>query len=96
MTEDKIAEVEKPDSPVFDERERAVLKFTEAMCRNERDKAETLVEDLRQFFDEAAIVEMGFAITTLIGMNLFNNVFHIEPESTPMVSYTGVDKKDNG
>ena len=39
---------------------------------------------------------MGFAITTLIGMNLFNNVFHIEPESTPMVSYTGVDKKENG
>ena len=90
MTEDKIAEVEKPDSPVFDERERAVLKFTEAMCRNERDKAETLVEDLRQFFDEAAIVEMGFAITTLIGMNLFNNVFQILVDTDLKIENWGI------
>ena len=79
-----------PEHAVFDARERAVLRFTTAMCQNDNAQAESRVDELKAHFDEAQIVEIAFAITTLHGMNMFNNMFHIEPEETPMVSYTGV------
>ena len=75
---------------MFAKNERAVLHFVTAMCRNDNAQSEQLVAELKKHFDEAQIVEMAFAITTLHGMNQFNNMFHIEPEDTPMVSYTGV------
>ena len=59
-------------------------------AKTDNAQAESRVDELKAHFDEAQIVEIAFAITTLHGMNMFNNMFHIEPEETPMVSYTGV------
>ena len=55
------------------------------------EEADAAFAGLREHFDEPQIVEMGFAIATLAGMNLFNNMFGIEPEDQPMVSRTGLD-----
>lgn len=61
------------------------------MSGNRLEHADELFAQMREFFDEAQLVEIGFAITTLHGMNQFNNFFGIEPEDQLMVSYTGVD-----
>ncbi|MEM7250684.1 MAG: hypothetical protein AAF493_04640 [Pseudomonadota bacterium] len=80
-----------PDDPIFTARERAVLRFASAMSRNQAEVADGLFDEMREFFDDAQLVEIGFAVTTLHGMNQFNNFFGIEPEDEPMVSYTGMD-----
>ena len=55
-----------------------------------RDDAEALFAEMRRFFDDAQLVEIGFVVTTLHGMNQFNNMFGIEPEDRPMESLTGL------
>jgi alkylhydroperoxidase family enzyme len=90
MTEAKLAQVNDPDNAVFSPRERAVLHFATAMSRNDNSQADALFAEMRKFYDDAQLVEIGFAITTLHGMNLFNNMFGIEPEDHPMESETGM------
>ena len=92
MTEEKLNRVHDPESDVFTERERAVLYFAGAMAQNHTDSADALFAEMRRFFDNAQLVEIGFVVTTLHGMNQFNNMFGIEPENQPMISYTGIDR----
>ena len=94
MTEEKLNQVHDPESDVFTERERAVLYFADAMARNENENADALFAEMRRFFDDAQLVEIGFVVTTLHGMNQFNNMFGIEPEDQPMISYTGTDRPE--
>ena len=49
---------------------------------------------MRRYFDDAQLVEIGFVVTTLHGMNQFNNMFGIEPEDGPMESLTGMPERD--
>ena len=90
MTEEKLAKIDEPEDPIFTPRERAVLQFVSTMVRNAADEADARFDAMREHFDEPALVEIGFAVATLAGMNLFNNMFGIEPEPEPMVSNTGV------
>ena len=70
-----------------------MLRFAGAMSQNETDAAEGLFAEMRVFFDDAQIVEIGFAVATLHGMNIFNNMFDIEPENQVMVSMTGMPEE---
>ena len=63
------------------------------MSQNETDAAEALFAEMRVFFDDAQIVEIGFAVATLHGMNIFNNMFDIDPEDHVMVSMTGMPEE---
>ena len=63
------------------------------MSQHETDAAEGLFAEMRVFFDDAQIVEIGFAVATLHGMNIFNNMFDIEPENQVMVSMTGMPEE---
>lgn len=90
MTEDKLARVHNPDDEIFTPQERATLRFASAMSQNDTADAEALFAEMREFFDEAAIVEIGLTVATLHGMNIFNNMFGIEPEDHQMVSHTGL------
>jgi len=90
MTEDKLARVHDPDDEIFTAEERTVLRFASAMSQNETAETVFLFAEMRQFFDEAAIVEIGMAVATLHGMNIFNNMFGIEREDHQMVSQTGL------
>ena len=60
MTEEKLAEVHNPDHPVFTPRERAVLRFASAMSQNGTENADALFGEMREFFDDAQLVEIGF------------------------------------
>ena len=55
------------------------------------EQCEAAFSDMRTHFDEPQLVELGLAIATLTGMNLFNNMFGIETEGHPMVSNTGLN-----
>ncbi|MBT6276316.1 MAG: hypothetical protein HOI95_19555 [Chromatiales bacterium] len=92
MTEKKLMNVHDATSDVFTERERAVLNFVTTMSTNDTASADDAFAGMRPFFDEPQLVEIGLAVATLHGMNLFNNMFGIEPEGHPMESFTGVDK----
>ena len=93
MTEEKLSQVHDLDSPVFTGRERAAMRFATAMARNETRDAPELFAEMRRYFDDAQLVEIGFVVT-LHGMNQFNNMFGIEPEDGPMESLTGMPERD--
>jgi uncharacterized peroxidase-related enzyme len=46
------------DSPLFDERERAVLDYAEAMTDSNRQVSDAMVTALRRWFDDEGIVEL--------------------------------------
>ena len=59
------------------------------MSRNNSGLAKELFIGMRKYFDDAQIVEIGFAIATLHGMNIFNNMFGIELDENIIISMTG-------
>ena len=68
-------------SPLFDEKERAVLLYAERLTRAAgaglRDAA---VGELKQHFSEDQIVELALVICMANFTNRFNNGLRIEPD----------------
>lgn len=73
LTFDKLAFVLSPDDPdaPLTDRERAMLRFTLKMATGKGDLAETDFTDVRQYFDEPQLVELGFLAALLIGYGRF-------------------------
>ena len=90
MTEAKLSQVHDIDSEVFTPRERAAMRLATVMAQNNAAEADAVFADLQQYFDEAQIVELGLTISTFLGLNLFNNVFGIEPEADVIENHTGM------
>ena len=68
-------------SPLFNEREKAVLAWAEAMTLNTAKSDKTVWEELRRLFTDAEIVEISL-ITGLFNMvNRLNDSFCTELES---------------
>ncbi|GAB6876564.1 carboxymuconolactone decarboxylase family protein [Thermaerobacter litoralis] len=68
------------DAPVFTERERAALEWTEAVTR----VAETRVPDevferVRRYFTEAELVALTMAVVAINGWNRLNVSFRVPP-----------------
>ena len=69
------------ESPLFDEREKAVLAWAEAMTLNTAKRDEAVWEELRRLFTDAEIVEISL-ITGMFNMiNRLNDSFGTELES---------------
>ncbi len=69
-------------SPLFNEREKAVLAWAEAMTLNTAKRDQAVWEDLRRLFTDAEIVEISL-ITAMFNMvNRLNDSFltELEPE----------------
>ncbi len=65
------------ESDLFDDRERAVLEYTEAMTiTNHRVSAE-MVSDLRRFYDENALVELSALIAFQNLSSKFNSALDV-------------------
>ncbi len=90
MTEEKLAQVHDIDSNVFTPREQAAMRFATVMAQNNVAAADGVFAEVREYFDEAQIVELGLTISTFLGLNLFNNVFGIEPEAEIIENRTGM------
>ena len=90
MTEDKLLQAHDIDSEAFTPRERAALRFATVMARNNVAEADAVFAEAREYFDEAQIVELGLTVATFLGLNLFNNIFGIEPEAEVIENRTGM------
>jgi alkylhydroperoxidase family enzyme len=70
------------ESPLFNEREKAVLAWAEAMTLNTAKRDQAVWEELRRLFTDAEIVEISL-ITAMFNMvNRLNDSFltELEPE----------------
>ncbi len=61
-----------PTSPLFDLRERAALAYAEAMTRSDVGVDDTLMAELRRWFDDDAVVEL----TALVGFQNLSSKFN--------------------
>ncbi len=79
------------ESNLFDEKERAALKWTEALTRLSVDSTrDEVYNDVREFFNEKQIVELTVAITLINSWNRFAISFRSVPGS--MDKAYGLDK----
>lgn len=64
-------------SPLYDEKERTVLEYADAITLSDRDVGDELSERVRLFFDEDAVVELTAAIAWENSSSLFNRALRI-------------------
>jgi alkylhydroperoxidase family enzyme len=71
------------DSTLFDERERAVLAWSEAMTLNTAKRDEAAWSEMHRLFSDAEIVEISLACAMFNMINRLNDSFRteLEPES---------------
>lgn len=68
------------DSPLFNAREKAALRWTEAMTLNTARQDEEAWEEVRRHFDDAEIVEISMACALFNMANRLNDSFRTELE----------------
>jgi len=68
-------------SPLFDEREKAVLAWSEAMTLNTAKRDKAVWDELRRLFSDAEIVEISMACAMFNMINRLNDSFCTELES---------------
>lgn len=66
LSEEKIEAVPDENSPVFDEREKAVVRYSKELAQNVAASQESL-DEMRKHFNDAQIAEL----------NMVNGVFHV-------------------
>ena len=68
-------------SPLFNDREKAVLAWSEAMTLNTAKRYGAAWDDLRRLFNDAEIVEISLACAMFNMINRLNDSFRTELES---------------
>lgn len=68
-------------SPLFTEKEKAVLAWSEAMTHNTAKHDTAVWDELRRLFSEAEIVEISMACAMFNMINRLNDSFRTELES---------------
>jgi len=69
-------------SPLFDEREKAVIAWSESMTNNTAQRDKEIWENMKKHFSEAEIVEISLACAMFNMINRLNDSFWTELEST--------------
>ncbi len=88
---DKVEQLERwRDSDVFDARERAVLAYAEEVTYTDRQVSDAAFEDLREFFDEDAIVELTGLIAFQNLSSKFNSALDV-----PAQGFCRVPRRDD-
>ena len=64
-------------SPLYDEVERTVLEYADAITLSDRDVGDELFERLRRFFDEDAVVELTAVIAWENSSSKFNRALRV-------------------
>lgn len=68
------------ESDVFDERERTVLEYTEAMTRTDLQVTDEMVLGLKKYFDDDGIVELTGLIAFQNLSSKFNSALDVAPQ----------------
>jgi AhpD family alkylhydroperoxidase len=80
-TMDKVDALEQwKESDLFDEKERIVLEYTEAVTFSDRHVTDDLIQRLKHFFDEDGIVELTGLIAFQNLSSKFNSALDIPPQ----------------
>jgi alkylhydroperoxidase family enzyme len=67
-------------SPLFDEREKAVILYADRVTRSAAVIRDAALEDLRKHFSEDQIVELTLVIAVANFTNRFNDALRIPPD----------------
>ena len=67
-------------SPLFDEREKAVILYADRVTRSAAVIRDAALEDLRKHFSEEQIVELTLVIAVANFTNRFNDALRIPPD----------------
>ena len=68
------------ESPRFSERERAALRFSERVTRNDLEMSEDCLAQVREHFTEAEIVELTFIIGYQTFASKFAKAWRLAPQ----------------
>ncbi len=68
------------ESDLFDEKEKAVLEYTEAVTYSDQQVTDDLVDRLRNFFDEDGIVELTGLVAFQNLSSKFNSALDVPPQ----------------
>lgn len=78
---DKVDALEQwKESAVFDEKERVVLEYTEAVTFSDQQVSDDLIQRLKNFFDEDGIVELTGLIAFQNLSSKFNSALDVPPQ----------------
>ncbi len=79
------------DSDVFDEKERAVLEYTDAVTYSDQQVTDEMVERLKRFLDDDAIVELTGLIAFQNLSSKFNSALDVPAQGFCRLSTGGTD-----
>ena len=78
VSDEKILALEEyAVSPLYEERERAALEYTDRMTMTDQDVDDELFSRLQRFFDEDAMVELTAAIAWENSSSKFNRALGV-------------------
>ena len=81
VSDEKILALENyAESSLYDEREKTVLEYADAMTLSDRDVDDELFARLQNYFDEEALVELTAVIAWENSSSKFNRAFRIPPQ----------------
>ena len=67
-------------SPLFDDREKAVILYADRVTRSAAVIRDAALEDLRKHFSEEQIVEITLVVSIANFTNRFNDALRIQPD----------------
>ncbi|ADO84582.1 carboxymuconolactone decarboxylase family protein [Ilyobacter polytropus] len=78
---DKVENLEKwRESALFDDKERTVLEYTEAVTYSDKEVTDEMIADLKKYFDEDGIVELTGLIAFQNLSSKFNSALDVAPQ----------------
>jgi alkylhydroperoxidase family enzyme len=77
-------------SPLFDEREKAVIRWAELVAYNQAKYDDEAFAELRRYFDDAGVVELTIVAAFRSFMNRFMDSLQIELEPPEVQARGGV------
>ena len=81
------------ESELFDERERAVLEYTEAMTRSDQRVEDPMIESLRAYFNEDGIIELSGLIGFQNMSSKFNSALAVPSQGFCRLENSGQNSK---
>jgi alkylhydroperoxidase family enzyme len=83
LTEQMIAEIPRyQESTLLSPREKAAINYAEILAGDHRAASSELFAQLRRFFTEAEIIDLGWRIVTFVGYGRLIHVLDLEVGKT--------------
>jgi len=92
---DKVDALEQwKQSELFDEKEKVVLEYTEAVTYSDQQVSDELIQKLKEFFDEDGIVELTGLIAFQNLSSKFNSALDVPPQGFCKIPAADTAKTD--